>query len=158
MPDTPPLGAGPSPAAPTGLSPSPYLDPSVAQAYPGQVPAAIGQAAAPSAYAPQPAVVAGAPYIVPATYVAAPTPPKNGLGIAGMVCGIVGIVLFWIPIVGIVLAILAVVLGALNIKGANEGLANNKGMGITGVVLGVVVLAAAIITLIVAGSVLASVS
>src|SRR4051794_5313235 len=64
----------------------------------------------------------------------------NGLAVAGMVCGIVGLVLFWVPILGWILAILGIVFGGVGIARANAGAAN-KGMAITGVVLGIVSIA-----------------
>jgi len=67
--------------------------------------------------------------------------PKNGLGTAGMVVGIIGIVLFWCGLVGIVLAILAVSFGGVGLARANRGEATNKGMAMTGVVLGIITLA-----------------
>src|SRR3954471_19060961 len=50
-------------------------------------------------------------------------------GVAGMVCGIVGLVLFWVPILGWILAILGIVFGGVGIARANAGAAN-KGMAI----------------------------
>ncbi|GAB2472520.1 hypothetical protein [Jatrophihabitans fulvus] len=65
----------------------------------------------------------------------------NGIATAGMVCGIISVVLFWIPIVGWILAILGIVFGGVGIAKANKG-APNKGFGIAGVVCGIVSLVA----------------
>jgi hypothetical protein len=62
--------------------------------------------------------------------------PKNGIGIAAMVVGIVALVLCWIPFLGLVLAIVAVVLGIVGIRKASRGEATNKGMAIAGVATG----------------------
>ncbi len=62
-----------------------------------------------------------------------------------MVVGIIGIVLAWCGWVGIVLAILAVSFGGVGLARANRGEATNKGMAMTGVVLGVITLALAIL-------------
>ncbi|WP_081687225.1 DUF4190 domain-containing protein [Glycomyces tenuis] len=83
----------------------------------------------------------GPPQMPPAYGAPMMQQPKNGLGVAGMVTGIIGIVLFWCGIVGIVLAILAVVFGGVGIARANRGEATNKGMATAGVVLGVITLA-----------------
>jgi hypothetical protein len=67
----------------------------------------------------------------------------NGLGIAGGVCGIVAVVLCWIPFVdyvSVVLGALAIVFGALGIRHANAHGGGGKGMAITGLVTGIVAL------------------
>ena len=73
--------------------------------------------------------------------------PGNGLAVAGMVCGIIGIVFFWVPVLCWILAILAVTFGGIGIARANNG-ASGKGMGIAGVVLGVITLGLYIIVVI----------
>lgn len=81
-----------------------------------------------------PAPVAPA-YIAPAP---APLPQTNGLGTAGMILGIIGATLMWVPFLGGVLGILATVFGSVGWYRANHGQASNRGMAIAGVVLGVV--------------------
>jgi hypothetical protein len=93
----------------------------------------------------------GAPQMPP-PYAAPAAQPKNGLGVAGMVTGIIGIVLFWCGLVGIILAILAVIFGGIGVARANKGEATNKGMAVTGVVLGSITLALAIVGWIAWGS------
>ena len=63
---------------------------------------------------------------------------QSGLCIAGMVCGILSLVLFWIPFVGFVLAIGGIVLGVRGMKECDEGLATGKGMGVAGLVTGII--------------------
>ncbi|PBC75628.1 hypothetical protein BX265_0298 [Streptomyces sp. TLI_235] len=66
--------------------------------------------------------------------------PRNGLGVAAMVLGIVGavlslvIVLFWLSWLP---ALLAVIFGAIGLGHARKGLATNRAMALAGVILGV---------------------
>jgi len=71
----------------------------------------------------------GAPYPYP-------PPPGNGLAVAGMVCGIVGLVFCWVPVFGWIVAVVGIVLGAIGWSKANKG-ARNKGMAVAGVTCGV---------------------
>ena len=75
---------------------------------------------------------------------------KNGLGVAALVCGIVGLVLSLIPllfVVGLPLAILAIVFGFVGMRRVKRGEATNRGMAITGVVTGLIALVIAIIAI-----------
>ncbi|MER7518011.1 DUF4190 domain-containing protein [Streptomyces sp. NPDC126499] len=78
--------------------------------------------------------------------------PQNGLGVAALVLGIVGVLfgilpfLFWL---GAILGVLAVVFGIIGAGRAGKGLATNKGMAVTGAVLGGVALVASLAWLIV---------
>ncbi|MFC5721111.1 DUF4190 domain-containing protein [Streptomyces gamaensis] len=70
-----------------------------------------------------------------------PVPPRNGMGTAGLVCGIVGLVLsfmwpFWF--FAFVLAVLAIVFGAVGRSRAKKGQATNRGVATSGLVLGIV--------------------
>ena len=56
----------------------------------------------------------------------------NGLAIAGMVCGIVGLLLF-----NVILGPLAVIFGGIGLSRANKG-APHKGQAIAGIVLGII--------------------
>lgn len=64
------------------------------------------------------------------------TETQNGLGIAALVLGIVGLALGW-GTLGIP-SILAIVFGAIGIRKANQGLADNKAMAQWGMWLGIV--------------------
>src|SRR4051794_34033150 len=105
----------PPPPAPQGYS---------APAHPGY------SAPAPQGYgapAPQPYG-----YAVPVQQV-----PSNGIGVAGFVCGLVGLVLCWVPWLGLLLALVGIALSAVGIsqgkkKGASIGLA------IAGLVCGII--------------------
>jgi hypothetical protein len=83
-------------------------------------------------------------YAQPQTIVVQGSTPGNGLGVAGFVTGLLGLIFFWVPVLGITLAVLGVILGGVGIatgkkKGAPTGLA------IAGLVLGVIALIPAII-------------
>ncbi|WP_354644564.1 DUF4190 domain-containing protein [Kitasatospora camelliae] len=107
---------------------------------------APGQAAAPAAAQAQatpPASgpvqgVPGVPYWPP--YPMAAPQPRNGLGVAAMVLGIVGtvlsltIILFWMSWIP---ALLAVIFGAVGLGYVRKGQATNKAMALSGVILGI---------------------
>jgi hypothetical protein len=72
---------------------------------------------------------------------AVPAQPQNGLGVAGFVCGLVGLIFSFIPIIGIIawpLVILGVVMSGVGLSYANNGRANNKGMAIAGLCVSLV--------------------
>ena len=84
-------------------------------------------------------------YAQPQTvYVQNAPAPSNGLGVAGFVLGLLGLIFCWVPGLGITLAVLGLILGGVGIatgkkKGAPVGLA------IAGLVLGIIALIPAII-------------
>lgn len=88
-----------------------------------------------------------------------PQLPK-GQAIASMVLGIIAVAGLCIPYVGsfaaIVCGIIAAVLGGVSLKKINAGQAAGKGQAITGLVLGIIVCAIAVIILIALGSILAA--
>jgi hypothetical protein len=57
---------------------------------------------------------------------------SNGLAVAGMVCGIVGLIIF-----NIILGPLAIIFGGIGLSRANHG-ASHRGMALAGIILGVV--------------------
>jgi hypothetical protein len=61
-----------------------------------------------------------------------PQQPGNGLAIASLVCGIIGLLIFWI-----VLSPLAIIFGGIGLAKANRG-AKYRGQAIAGLVLGIV--------------------
>ena len=70
--------------------------------------------------------------------VSAPVQYKNGLGTAGFVLGLVGLIFAFIPIIGVVawpMVILGLIFGIVGTLRANRGQASNKGLAITAVVL-----------------------
>lgn len=70
--------------------------------------------------------------------------PRNGLGIAALVLGLLALVLSWTIIGGIVLGLLALILGLLGRARAKRGEATNGGLSLAGIVLGVIGLLIAI--------------
>jgi hypothetical protein len=68
---------------------------------------------------------------------AAPQSPSNGMGVTGLVTGIVGACLAWVPILGFILGVLGIVFGGIGLYYANQGRATNKGAAIAGLVLGI---------------------
>lgn len=77
----------------------------------------------------------------PAPYHYPPPPfqrqPSNGFGTAGFVLGLLGTVLFWVPLVGFVLAVLGIVFGAVGrAQGAHRGAP--IGLAVAGLVLGII--------------------
>jgi hypothetical protein len=105
-----------------------------------------------AAFPPQPGYPPpqGAPYGYYQQQPSAVAQPGNGLGVAGGVCGIVAVVLCWIPFVdylSVVLGALAIIFGALGIRNANARGGGGKGMAITGLVTGIVALVISVLFL-----------
>lgn len=74
------------------------------------------------------------------TYTPNPSPESNKMSIAALVCGILGIVGSFIPVVAyftLVLAILGIVFGAKGLKVAKET-GEGKGLATAGLVLGII--------------------
>lgn len=70
-----------------------------------------------------------------------PGPPggyQNGLGTAGMVLGIIALVLFWTIFVGIICGVLAIIFSLIGRGRANRGQATNGGQAVAGLVTGVI--------------------
>ena len=67
-----------------------------------------------------------------------PLSPKNGLGIAALVIAIVGLLFCWTVFGGIVLGAVAVVVGFVARGRVKRGEADNGGVAIAGIVLGVI--------------------
>ncbi|MEV6776363.1 DUF4190 domain-containing protein [Streptomyces syringium] len=74
---------------------------------------------------------------------AMPVQPRNGLGTAGMVCGIVGAVCgltFVLWFLAFVLGVLAIVFGGVGRSRVTQGEADNRGAATAGIVLGITAL------------------
>ena len=80
-----------------------------------------------------------------------PSGPRNGLGTAALVLGIVGLVLA-IPVIGLLPGIVAVVLGIIGVRRANRGEANNRGVAIAGIVTGALAVVIAVFVLVAVGA------
>ncbi|UKD52624.1 MmpS family transport accessory protein [Amycolatopsis sp. FU40] len=86
----------------------------------------------------------------PAPYPTPPAQPKNGLGTAGFVLGLLGLIFSFIPVIGLVawpLVILGIIFSALGFVRSRSGKATNKGLSIAGLVLSVIGLVLCIIWL-----------
>lgn len=66
------------------------------------------------------------------------------MAVAGLVLGIIGAVLFFVPFIGWILAILGIIFGALGNSKASKIGGKGKGMAIAGLVLGLIGLIAGI--------------
>jgi hypothetical protein len=83
---------------------------------------------APQAYA--------APAPQPYGYAPAPQAPSNGIGVGGFVCGLVGLILCWVPWFGMLLGLVGVVLSGIGIsQGKKKGA--SIGLSIAGLVCGI---------------------
>lgn len=83
---------------------------------------------------------ANAPYPPHHGY-APPQPRQNGLGTAGFVLGLVGLLFSFIPVIGIIawpLVIIGLVLSIVGFVRTRSGRADNRGLTIAGIVLSVV--------------------
>lgn len=107
-----------APAGPTGAHPNVGYPQPAFPTYPPPQGAYAPPVAAPMGYGTYPA-------------------PRNGLGTAAMVLGIIGVVFCWIPFTGWALNILAIIFGAIGRKRAVDGLATNRSSAVAGLVLGV---------------------
>ncbi|MEV4052396.1 MmpS family transport accessory protein [Amycolatopsis sp. NPDC049688] len=88
-------------------------------------------------------------------------PPRNGLGTAGFVLGLVGLVFSPIPLVGVVawpLAVLGLILSAVGIARVRSGKATNKGLAIAGAVVSLLALVVSILWLVVIGKAISDVN
>jgi hypothetical protein len=72
-------------------------------------------------------------------------PPGNGMAVAGMVLGIIGLVLCWVPFLGWVCAIVGVILAVLGMGKAKKIGGKGKGMAVAGLVCGIIGLAIGIL-------------
>jgi len=137
-----PYGEAPQPPAPYGASPG----------YPG--PPDPGQGYQPQGYQPQgyqpqgyqPQGYTSQAYQAQPGSSGQPVPP-NGLGIAGFVTGLVGLLLCWVPFLGLILAACGIVMSAIAMSQAKRTGASN-GLAIAGLVLGILALIPSLIFLV----------
>ena len=141
---TPPQGPGDTPPAPYGTPPG---QPAGYGAPSGPPPGYGTPPAGQPAYGQQPP-----PFGAPGGF--GGQSPKNGLGIAALVLGILSIVTCFTVVGGILFGLLAIVLGFLGRGKVKKGLADNGGMAMTGLVLGIVGLVLSIVIAAAVGSLL----
>ncbi len=72
--------------------------------------------------------------------------PSNGMGVAGFVTGLLGLLLCWVPGLGIVLGSLGVVLGGFGMSAGRKN-GTGTGLALTGMILAIVSLVPAFIVL-----------
>jgi len=132
----------PAPGEPL-TTPIPRATLDAARAGRGPVPSATGTPA-PAMGPMMPAPMAPAPM--------APLPPRNGLGIAGLVLGLCGLVVGLIPLFGIgaiLLGVVGLVLGLVGVQRARRRVATNTKTAVTGVVACVLAIALGITGLVI---------
>ena len=92
------------------------------------------------AYSPHQTQAGYAGYPVHPGYRPYAQPGTNGMGVAGFVTGLLGLILFFFPVVGQILAVLGIVFGSIGIStGKRNG--QSTGLAIAGLVLGIVSIA-----------------
>ncbi|MEI6310266.1 MAG: zinc-ribbon domain-containing protein [bacterium] len=78
------------------------------------------------------------------------TVPTNGTATAGFVCGLVAIILVWIPwvsLIAIILGVIGLILSGLGLSQANKIEGSGRGMAIAGLVLSIIVVLIFVIAL-----------
>ena len=129
---------GPEPPANAPQYPGGYSQyPEQTWAYPGQAPSPMYQ---------------GQPQQYPAMtpYGAPQQRDDKGFGITGLVTGIVGLALSWVPILNMVLGVVATTFGGLALHKVQKGTARNRGFAIAGLTMGIITIGIAILFLVVA--------
>jgi hypothetical protein len=63
-------------------------------------------------------------------------PEGNGMAVAGLVLGIIGLVFCWVPFLGWILALLGIIFGGLGQGRANRIGGRGKGLAVAGLVCG----------------------
>jgi uncharacterized protein affecting Mg2+/Co2+ transport len=136
----------PSPADASVTMPIPRAALDAARAGHGPVPGSAPMAPAPMA----PMAPMGP--MAPAPAPMAPVPPRNGLGIAGLVLGLCGLVVGLIPLFGLgalLLGLVGLVLGLVGVQRARRRIATNTKTAVTGVVACVLAIALGITGLVI---------
>ncbi|WP_345379739.1 hypothetical protein [Pseudonocardia yuanmonensis] len=83
---------------------------------------------------------------VPPQYAPVPPPapqPRNGLGTAGFVLGLLALLFAWIPFVGVIgwpLSVLGLILSGFGLQRVTTGRADNKGLSVAGLALSAIAL------------------
>lgn len=76
---------------------------------------------------------------------------SNGMGTAGFVTGLIGLIFCWVPVLGIILAALGIIFGGVASSASRKAGTNNS-LAIAGLVLGVIALVIAILLIIAVSS------
>ncbi|WP_129787584.1 DUF4190 domain-containing protein [Promicromonospora panici] len=131
-------GSAPTSASDQAGPPSPYQQP-YEQPYQQpylQQPAQGSEYQQGSAYGPGPHQPQPQPPQYGAPYGYAAPPEKNALGVWSLVLGILSVVMLFSCLVGFLAAIPAVITGHLSRKAHKEGLADNPGLALGGIITG----------------------
>ena len=107
-----------------------YPDSQSNPGYQGQQPGYAGQQQ--PGYAGPPPPTGGYGYTTPPMPYGPPVAPRNGAGVAALVLGILGITFCMLT------SMPAIICGAIGVKNAKEGLADNRGVAMGGLVLGII--------------------
>lgn len=83
-------------------------------------------------------------------------PPRNGVGIAALVFGVLAL-LTGLFLIGSVFGLVAIALGIIGISRAGKGVATNRGVAISGLVLGVLGIALTVVVVVLFSSVFTAV-
>lgn len=115
-------------------------------------PAPYGAAPAydPASYSPPP--YGQSPYAAPgygAPYAPFGAAPRNGMGTASLVLGIISVVLSWTVWGGVILGALAIIFGSIGLGRAKRGEATNRSSAMAGLILGIVAIALLVLLLVV---------
>lgn len=78
-----------------------------------------------------------------------PIAPRNGIGTAALVCGILAIILDVTVYGGLILGILAIIFGGVGLGRTKRGEATNRGAAMAGLVMGIIALALLLVLIIV---------
>ena len=81
--------------------------------------------------------------------------PRNGMGLAALILGIVAILTCWFVLGGL-FGLLAIVLGVLAAGRARRGRATNRGVAVSGIVTGAIGLVLSIVIVVTAGTLFVS--
>ncbi|MGY1454188.1 DUF4190 domain-containing protein [Streptomyces sp. SS8] len=65
-----------------------------------------------------------------------PARPRDGMGVAALVLGLIALVMFWTALLGVVLGVLAIVFGVVGHRRVKRGEATNGWMALTGAITG----------------------
>ncbi|MEU8005788.1 DUF4190 domain-containing protein [Catellatospora sp. NPDC049111] len=122
-----------APATPNPYSPPPAADPYAAPPVSADPYAAPAVSGAP--YSPQPTGAYGVPY-TPYAAAGPATPGTNGMAIASMVLGIVGLLMCWCYGIGALPGLIGAILGHVSQKQIRERQQEGRGMAIAGIITG----------------------
>ncbi|TVT51519.1 hypothetical protein FNH05_14700 [Amycolatopsis rhizosphaerae] len=87
------------------------------------------------------------PEPAPERWAAPPFEAQNGFGLTALITGVIGLALFWLPIVNLVFGLLGTVFGLLGFRRVRKGMATNPGQALTGLMCGLLAFVIAVLLL-----------